>query len=73
MAQRTKAVKDLSQAGALASYFQQSGREREFNRSWRDAIGRGRGWRTRAVQGKNALLRMAPELDQPKLWRESGR
>ncbi len=72
-AQRTKAVKDLLQAGALASYFLHNGREREFNRSWRDAIGRGRGWRTRAVQGKNALLRMAPELDRPKLWREGSR
>lgn len=72
-AQRTKAVKDLLQAGALASYFKRSGREREFNRAWRDAIERGRGWRTRAVQGKNALLRMAPELDQAGLWRETGR
>ena len=36
--------------------------------AWRDAVGRGRGWKERAVRGRTALLRLAPELDVDELW-----
>ncbi|MGH8673204.1 MAG: GSU2403 family nucleotidyltransferase fold protein [Burkholderiales bacterium] len=68
--QRTKATKDVLQAASLADYFLRAGRVREFNAAWRDALGRGKGWRTRALQGKRALLRLAPELDKASLWKE---
>lgn len=69
-AERTKARKDLLQVASLAEYFQANGQERTFNAAWRDALGRGTGWRKRAVQGKDALLKLEPGLDNPKLWRE---
>ena len=68
--ERTKARKDLQQAAALAEYFQASGRPRNFNAAWRDALGRGTGWRKRALEGKKALLNMAPDLDVAALWKE---
>jgi hypothetical protein len=68
--ERTKARKDLQQAAGLAAYFLESGRAREFNASWRDALGRGRGWRKRALEGKKAVLHLAPDLDKPALWKE---
>ena len=69
VAQRVKAAKDILQAAALAEYFARSGQARAFNDAWRDAIGRGPGWRRRALQGHNALLRVAPELDVPAMWK----
>lgn len=69
-AQRTKATKDLLQAAALASYYANTGQARIFNRSWRDALTRGRGWRARAREGRAALLKLAPDADVPGLWRE---
>ena len=70
VAERAKATKDLLQAASLANYFAQSGQTGAFNTAWRDALGRGKGWRTRVVKGKRALLRMAPDVDVPALWRE---
>jgi hypothetical protein len=70
VSERTKASKDLLQAASLAGYFVQTGQAEVFNTAWREALGRGKGWRERAEQGKSALLRMAPELDQPPLWCE---
>jgi hypothetical protein len=69
VAERAKARKDLLQAAAIASYFVQAGQFGQFNAAWRDALGRGRGWRARATQGKAALLRLSPELEMPALWR----
>lgn len=69
-AERTKARKDLLQVASLAEYFQANGQERTFNAAWRDALGRGAGWRKRALQGKEALLRLEPGVDNSKLWRE---
>jgi hypothetical protein len=66
--ERTKAKKDLLQAAALADYHARSGEAGAFNAAWRDALGRGRGWKSRALEGKRALLRLAPELDQQGLW-----
>lgn len=67
--QKTKARKDLLQAACLADYHARSGEAAAFNAAWRDAVGRGRGWKSRALEGKRALLRLAPELDLPELWR----
>ena len=69
VAERAKATKDLLQAAALADYFVRTGQVRAFNVAWRDALGRGTGWRRRALQGVKALLRVAPELDVAALWR----
>ncbi|MGE0278697.1 MAG: GSU2403 family nucleotidyltransferase fold protein [Nitrospiraceae bacterium] len=67
--ERAKAVKDLHQAACLAEYFARE-RPRELNAAWRDALQRGPGWRKRARAGRAALLKLAPELDKPALWRE---
>lgn len=68
--ERTKAGKDLLQAACLASFFSMRGPIESFNEAWRDALSRGRGWKTRAEQGKAALLALAPELDDSRLWLE---
>jgi len=67
-AQRTKAVKDLLQVAALASYFATTGQARIFSAAWRDLLARGKGWQRRARQGRAALLRLAPDTDSPALW-----
>lgn len=68
VAQRVKATKDLLQAASLASYFLDNGQAEVFNGAWRDALGRGKGWQSRALQGKEAMLRLAPELGDEILW-----
>jgi hypothetical protein len=65
--ERTKATKDLQQAACLASYY--LAREPDvFALAWADAVGRGAGWRKRALSGQTALLKMAPELSASSLW-----
>jgi hypothetical protein len=66
--QRAKATKDLLQAAALTSYFLVNEQAEVFNSAWCDAIGRGKGWRSRAEQGRKAMLRLAPELADAALW-----
>jgi hypothetical protein len=66
--ERAKATKDIEQAASLASYFL-SERPKEFVRAWRDAVDRGPGWRRRANQGRNAMLKLVPELADSGLWR----
>ena len=68
--ERVKARKDLLQAASLVEYFVANGEAGAFNKAWRDAVSRGTGWRTRARKGQQALVASAPELDQPRLWRE---
>jgi hypothetical protein len=68
VAQRTKATKDLLQAANLISYFQETGQSSLFNHAWRDALSRGKGWKSRATQAQKALLKMAPELSDVRLW-----
>lgn len=70
-ATRTKAVKDIEQSAALAQWHLQSGQTRAFNRAWNDATGRGRGWRSRATKGRDALLARYPSLDDRRLWRSA--
>jgi hypothetical protein len=68
-AERTKARKDLMQAASLASYFLEAGDARVFSEAWRDALRRGKGWRTRLLRGRAALLKLAPDLDAADLWK----
>jgi hypothetical protein len=70
ISQRTKAAKDLLQTAALAAYFQQSGQATVFNAAWRDLVSRGRGWRSRARQGRDALFKIAPDVELQGLWKE---
>ena len=56
-----KAQKDLRQAAALLEYLKAM-RGWEVEEAWADLLARGRGWTTRAKQGRDALARSAPEL-----------
>ena len=67
--ERTKSTKDLLQAASLVGYFAKTGQGNVFNAAWQDALSRGKGWRSRAVQGMEALLRLAPDVDVPTLWK----
>lgn len=69
VAERAKARKDLLQAASLADYFIRNKQEKTFNAAWRDALSRGKGWRTRALEGKAALLTVAPDIDLPSMWK----
>ncbi len=66
--ERVKSNKDLLQAASLVSYFLESAQADILNAAWRDALARGKGWQERAMQGRDALIRLAPELVNPKLW-----
>jgi len=68
--ERVKSKKDLLQAASLISYFLIQGLASEFNAVWQDALARGPGWRKRAEQGKEALLRLTPGLGDARLWKE---
>lgn len=68
ISERTKATKDLLQAASLINYFVESGQSALFNAAWQDALSRGKGWRARAMQGMEALIKMAPDLDDQRLW-----
>jgi hypothetical protein len=65
---RIKAIKDIEQAAALAEWHLENGQAESFNMAWRNALSRGPGWRTRAQQGRAALLERQPHLDQRALW-----
>jgi len=67
-AERTKSLKDLLQAASLISYLLLNDQSAVFNVAWQDAVSRGKGWKSRALQGKAALLKLAPELDVSGLW-----
>ena len=67
--QRTKARKDLLQAASLVEYFINARDQRTFNSAWKDAVGRGAGWKKRMLEGRDAMLAIAPEVDDPALWR----
>lgn len=70
LSERAKATKDLLQVACLASYFAQTDQTEIFNAAWRDALGRGKGWRERALKGKRALMLLAPEVNVPALWKD---
>lgn len=70
VSERVKSKKDILQAASLANYFSENGQADVFNAAWRDALRRGKGWRERAIQGRNALLNLAPDLANSELWAE---
>ena len=61
--ERTKSAKDLLQAAAIVEWCLDSGRKDELKAAWDDAEGRGRGWKQRVSEGRQALLRQAATLD----------
>jgi hypothetical protein len=61
--ERTKSAKDLQQAAAIIEWCLENAREDELRSAWDDATGRGRGWKARAFEGRDAMLRQTPELD----------
>ena len=67
-ASRTKAVKDIGQAAALAQWHLLNGQADHFREAWSDALGRGRDWKGRANEGRRALLARHPDLGDAALW-----
>jgi hypothetical protein len=60
--ERTKSTKDLLQAAAIVEWCLANDRADELKATWEDAVKRGRGWKSRATEGRAALVRQAPEL-----------
>lgn len=69
VSERAKARKDLLQAASPADYFARNRQARVFNAAWRGVLSRGRGWRSRAQEGRKVLLVVAPELNIAALWK----
>lgn len=59
---RVKAGKDLDQAASLIAYLGQNDAEL-LRETWGDLISRGPGWKSRALQGLEALQERHPKLD----------
>lgn len=66
--ERTKAIKDIIQAAALAQWHLDNGQEEHFCAAWADAMKRGPSWKKNADAGRAALLKRYPWLDRPQLW-----
>lgn len=62
IARRPKANKDLQQSAALLSFYHESS-DWEVGEAWKDLMARRPGWRARAKRGRDALAKLAPELD----------
>ena len=62
ISERVKSLKDIEQAAALIDWHQVQGRLDHFQSVWSDAVGRGPGWRRRALEGRDALLRRHTHL-----------
>lgn len=60
--ERTKSTKDLLQAAAIIEWCVENGRQAELKAAWEDAVGRGRGWKGRVLEGRASLAKQAPEL-----------
>jgi hypothetical protein len=58
---RSKVSKDLAQAAALLEYFRAADPD-AARTAWRDALGRGPGWRKRALEGRRSLATLEPAL-----------
>jgi hypothetical protein len=61
-ARAVKANKDLLQSAAILSVLRERGAS-QVDEAWADLVGRGSGWSIRARRGRNALARLAPELE----------
>jgi hypothetical protein len=57
-----KSNKDVQQAAALLTVLADQARW-QVDEAWSDLVARGPGWRARALRGREALARVAPELD----------
>ncbi len=57
-----KSNKDVQQTAALLSVLGVQARW-QVDEAWADLVARGPGWRSRLQRGRDALLRVAPELD----------
>lgn len=57
-----KSNKDVQQAAALLSMLREQA-SWQVDEAWTDLIARGPGWRSRAQRGRDALARVAPELE----------
>ena len=62
IAQRAKSLKDIEQAAALIDWHLTQGRQEHLQAVWLDAVGRGPGWRRRALEGRDALLKRHAHL-----------
>lgn len=60
--QRTKSSKDLDQAGSLVEYLTENDAD-TLAQAWEDLISRGPGWRSRALEGRDALHRRHPQVN----------
>jgi hypothetical protein len=58
---RAKVSKDVAQAAALLEYLSQTDPDSAID-AWKDALGRGPGWRRRALEGRRALAALEPAL-----------
>jgi hypothetical protein len=67
-ASRVKGVNDIGQAAALAQWHLLNGLADRFREAWSDALGRGRGWKGRADEGRQARLARHPDLNDAALW-----
>lgn len=67
-ASRAKAAKDIEQAAALAEWHLVNEQADPFKAAWADCLSRGRGWKSRALQGQRALLAKYPALNDKSLW-----
>jgi len=56
-----KSAKDLQQAAALLAHLKEL-RKSDVDRAWKDLVSRGKGWRSRAKQGLQALDKRFPAL-----------
>jgi len=65
----TKSTKDLKQAGLLLLRLKEL-RPSDITEAWRDLVGRGPGWRSRARAGAAALSKQFPELNVKQLLAE---
>lgn len=66
--ERAKSNKDLLQAASLIHWFAENGQAELLRHAWKDVTGRGKGWKERAEQGRQALLTLMPELERDDLW-----
>lgn len=61
-ARAAKSNKDMRQSAALLEVYGESSAH-DVREAWRDLIRRGAGWRERALRGRAALAKIAPELN----------
>ena len=65
----TKSAKDIKQAGCLLMRLKEL-RPSDITEAWDDLTGRGKGWRSRARKGAQALAKKSPELQVKQLLAE---